>query len=169
MKLSHKTPFTFLPLASLSDLGVNFRDSCRRLWRVLVTEGAFGGLTPTKCIHCREFTCIASCIDERSSTPKVSIDIGGKITWLVTPGFALKVSMTIFTWDITCAILRQSFLILKIKVERWVLPLLENLRFCVSIRFGNCIGVIIGLNSVNIFCYNWVKLVLWIETFNQSA
>ena len=91
MKLSQKTPFTFLPLPSLSDLGVNFKDACRRLWRVLVTEGSFGGLTPSKCNHCREFTCVASCIEERSSTPKVSIDIGGKITWLVTPGFALKV------------------------------------------------------------------------------
>ena len=91
MKLSQKTPFTFLPLTSLSDLGVNFKDACRRLWRVLVTEGSFGGLTPSKCNHCREFTCVASCIEERSSTPKVSIDIGGKITWLVTPGFALKV------------------------------------------------------------------------------
>ncbi len=95
MKLSLKTPFTFLPLTSLSDLGVNFKDACRRLWRVLVTEGSFGGLTPSKCIHCREFTCVASCIEERSSTPKVSIDIGGKITWLVTPGFALKVMTTL--------------------------------------------------------------------------
>ena len=37
LKLSSKTPFTFLPQTSLQDLGVNFKDACRRLWRVLVS------------------------------------------------------------------------------------------------------------------------------------
>ena len=89
INLSAKTPFTFPPESSLVDLGINFKDACKRLWRVLVTEGSFGGLTPAKCINCREYTCITACIEERS-TPKVCIDVGGKITWMVNANFALK-------------------------------------------------------------------------------
>lgn len=53
-----------------------------------VTEGVFGGLVPTKCQNCKEYTCRATCMEERPS--KVSVDIGGKITWVITPSYSLK-------------------------------------------------------------------------------
>ncbi len=87
-KLSRKTPFLFLPVASLVDFGANFKDACRRLWQILVVESAYGGLIPSKCVDCKEYTCSASCVEERSS--KVSLDIGSKITWLITSNYTLK-------------------------------------------------------------------------------
>ena len=88
MKLSREAPFTFLTTTTLSQLGVNFKDVCRRLWKVLVLEGSFGALNPTKCVDCKEYTCSQACIEDRSS--KVSLDIGGKITWLITSNYTLK-------------------------------------------------------------------------------
>jgi hypothetical protein len=87
-KLSRKTPFLFLPVHTLVELGTNFKDSCRRLWQILVTEGAYGGLIPGKCTECKEYTCGAACIEDRTS--KVSLDIGSKITWLITSNFTLQ-------------------------------------------------------------------------------
>eukprot|EP00095_Tigriopus_kingsejongensis_P011596 maker-scaffold297_size217559-snap-gene-1.21 protein:Tk11596 transcript:maker-scaffold297_size217559-snap-gene-1.21-mRNA-1 annotation:"PREDICTED: uncharacterized protein LOC103575170" len=87
-KLSRKTPFTFLEIQSLVSLGVSFKDSCRRLWKIMVTEGAFGGLNPSKCMHCKEYTCLPACTEDKVS--KVSIDIGGKITWLITSNLTIK-------------------------------------------------------------------------------
>ncbi len=67
--------------------GVNFKDSCKRLWRVLISETCtFGGLNPVKCVCCREFTCTPACIEERRGF-KVTIDIGGKITKIIRPDF----------------------------------------------------------------------------------
>ncbi|TRY77482.1 hypothetical protein TCAL_07407 [Tigriopus californicus] len=88
VKLSRKTPFTFLSSLSLVDLGVNFKDSCRRLWKIMVTEGEIGGLNLIKCVFCKEYTCLPSCIEDRVA--KVAIDIGGKITWLITPSYSIK-------------------------------------------------------------------------------
>ena len=66
IKFSQKTPFSFLPSGSLTDLGVNFKDSCRRLWEILVSENMdFGGLNPIKCPICRDYTCSPNCIEER--------------------------------------------------------------------------------------------------------
>ena len=74
----------------MTELGVNFKDSCHRLWRVLIYDNqVFGGLNPVKCLRCREFTCTPSCIEERTSS-KVSIDIGGKMTWIVTANYSLQ-------------------------------------------------------------------------------
>ena len=88
-KFSRKTPFAFLPASTLVEVGANFKDACRRLWQVLVTEGAFGGLLPAKCPDCREYTCGAACIEE-GRTLKVSLDIGSKLTWLITSAYELK-------------------------------------------------------------------------------
>ncbi len=72
------------------EVGTNFKDACKRLWRIIVTDnGLFGGLIPTKCARCREYTCSAQCIEEKINS-KLSIDIGGKMTWLVTANFTLK-------------------------------------------------------------------------------
>ena len=87
-RLSRKTPFTFLPTAYMVELGVNFKDSCRRLWKILVSEGVFGGLVPSKCPTCKDYTCRSTCVEERPA--KVSVDIGGKITWVITPNCTLK-------------------------------------------------------------------------------
>jgi len=91
LKLSKETPFIFLnDLDQLSELGINFKDVCKRLWRVLVRQTQeFGDYTPAKCIHCREYTCLAECIEEIRSN-RVSLDIGGKFTWLVTTNYDLK-------------------------------------------------------------------------------
>ena len=89
--MSRKTPFTFLPVQSLVELGVNFKDCCRRLWKVMVTEtAAIGGLSPVKCIHCKEFTCTPACIEEVMMHKKVSLDVGGKISWLITSCYSIK-------------------------------------------------------------------------------
>lgn len=86
-KFSQKTPFTFLPSSSMTELGVNFRDASKRLWKVLISESLqFGGLNPVKCVYCREFTCTPTCIEERRGF-KVSIDIGGKITKIIRGDF----------------------------------------------------------------------------------
>ncbi len=72
----------------MAEVGVNFKDSCRRLWKIMLTEGTFGGLLPTKCTNCKEYTCPSTCEEE---TPlKVSVDIGGKITWTITPDHRLR-------------------------------------------------------------------------------
>ena len=77
IRLSSKTPFTYIPAQSMTDLAVNFKDSCHRLWRILINDNQiFGSLTPYKCLRCREFTCTPACIEERTGS-KVSIDIGG--------------------------------------------------------------------------------------------
>ena len=71
----------------MTELGVNFRDACKRLWKVLVSENpTFGGLNPVKCVCCREFTCPPNCIEERRGF-KVTIDIGGKITKIIRGDF----------------------------------------------------------------------------------
>lgn len=54
----------------------------------MVTEGEIGGLNLIKCIFCKEYTCLPSCIEERVA--KVAVDIGGKITWLITPAYSIK-------------------------------------------------------------------------------
>ena len=91
-KLSRKTPFSFLPTEHLVEVNINFRDACKRIWKILVNEGHDGiHLNPTKCIHCREYTCMNACIiDRQASSNKVAIDIGGKMTWIVTTNFTLK-------------------------------------------------------------------------------
>lgn len=88
IKFSQKTPFSFLPTASMTDLGVNFRDTCKRLWKVLISESIIfgGGLNPVKCCYCREFTCNPTCIEERRGL-KAAIDIGGKITKIIRGDF----------------------------------------------------------------------------------
>ena len=79
IRLSSKTPFTYIPAQSMTDLAVNFKDACHRLWRILINDNQiFGSLTPYKCLRCREFTCTPACIEERTGS-KVSIDIGGKV------------------------------------------------------------------------------------------
>merc|ERR1712029_275694 len=92
LKLSKQTPFIFInDLEQLTDLGINFKDVCKRLWRVLVSQTPeFGDFTPTKCIHCREYTCLDECISDCGMSNRVSLDIGGKITWLVTTNYELK-------------------------------------------------------------------------------
>ena len=88
IRFSLKTPFSFLPIESISELGVNFRDACKRLWKVLVSDSnpTFGGLNPVKCDYCREYTCTPTCIEERRGF-KVSIDIGGKSTKIIREDF----------------------------------------------------------------------------------
>jgi len=82
--LSEEMPrFTFPPVSSLEQLGVLFKDCCRRLWTILSVEG---GLYP-KCIHCRGYTCSKDCLEESS---KIVVDIGGKLTWLINANFGLK-------------------------------------------------------------------------------
>ena len=50
VKLSSKVPwFNFPSVQSLSTLGVQFKDSCHRLWAVVSLDG---GIYP-KCIHCK--------------------------------------------------------------------------------------------------------------------
>ena len=44
----------------------------------------------SQCIHCREYTCLDECIEECGMSNRVSLDIGGKITWLVTTNYELK-------------------------------------------------------------------------------
>ena len=49
-KLSSKLPwFNFPPVQSLAELGVLFKDCCRRLWSIVCSDG---GLYP-KCVHCK--------------------------------------------------------------------------------------------------------------------
>ena len=72
----------------MTDLGVNFKDSCQRLWKILVSETPiFGGLNPAKCSTCRNFTCTLHCIEERRGF-KATIDIGGKLTKIITANFS---------------------------------------------------------------------------------
>ena len=76
---------------SLSDLGVAFKDCCRRLWSIISVGGSY-----PKCVHCKvrnppeivplrpilspqNYSCGDECLKERSS--KVVMDIGGKWTW----------------------------------------------------------------------------------------
>ena len=71
VELSAEMPrFTFPPASSLEQLGVLFKDCCRRLWTILASEG---GLYP-KCVHCRSYTCSQRCLEESSS--KIVLDIG---------------------------------------------------------------------------------------------
>ena len=56
---------------------------------MLVNEGVYGGLLPAKCPDCREYTCGSACIEE-GRAHKVSLDIGSKLTWLITSGYELK-------------------------------------------------------------------------------
>jgi len=88
IRFSLRTPFSFLPTTSISELGVNFKDACRRLWMVLVSDSnpTFGGLNPVKCDFCRQYTCTPTCIEERRGF-KVAIDIGGKTTKMIREDF----------------------------------------------------------------------------------
>jgi len=88
-KLSSKLPwFNFPPVQSLAELGVLFKDCCRRLWSIICSDG---GLYP-KCVHCKEYTCVHSCLEEWSS--KIVLDIGGKLTWVINANFGLKKHMS---------------------------------------------------------------------------
>ena len=79
MELSAEMPrFTFPPASSLEQLGVLFKDCCRRLWTILASEG---GLYP-KCVHCRSYTCSQRCLEESSS--KIVLDIGTHIPVFLT-------------------------------------------------------------------------------------
>ena len=88
IRFSVKTPFNFLETTSISELGVNFKDACKRLWKVLVSDSnpTFGSLNPVKCDFCRQYTCTPTCIEERRGY-KVAIDIGGKSTKIIREDF----------------------------------------------------------------------------------
>lgn len=75
---------TFPPVSSLEQLGVLFKDCCKRLCCIISAGGA---LYPP-CIHCRGYTCSQECLQERSS--KIVLDIGGKLTWMINANFGLK-------------------------------------------------------------------------------
>lgn len=77
-------PFHFPSTQNLQDLGVCFKDGCRRLCATLCNTGA----PLKKCSYCKEVTCLASCIEQHSS--KNVLDIGGKVTWLITADFSLR-------------------------------------------------------------------------------
>ena len=100
MRLARRLPWISFPsVHSLVTLGVQFKDSCRRLWCIVAAEG---GLYP-KCVHCKviflllflhptvfvqNYLCHHSCLEEWSS--KIVLDIGGKWTWLVNARIGLK-------------------------------------------------------------------------------
>lgn len=80
--------FTFPPSESLSQLGVLFKDCCKRLWSILSSQI---GLYP-KCVHCKEYTCSQVCLEAWSS--KLVLDIGGKLTWMIDSNYGLKKHMS---------------------------------------------------------------------------
>ncbi|XP_071746572.1 actin, macronuclear isoform X1 [Lepeophtheirus salmonis] len=87
-KLSSKTPFTFPIPINKDDPSINYKDVCGRLWRILVYKGLSGPLIAGRCSYCKEFTCLPSCMEDRND--KIALDIGGKMTWLITADFSLK-------------------------------------------------------------------------------
>ena len=38
IKLSRRTPFTFLSVENLVELNINFKDACKRIWKICVKE-----------------------------------------------------------------------------------------------------------------------------------
>ena len=88
-RLSRKTPFTFPATAALAVAGVNFKDCCKRLWRILVV-GSEAGLVPSKCGECRRYTC--EC--RLKAKKRVAVDIGGKISWIITANLELNRHLT---------------------------------------------------------------------------
>ncbi|QQP50728.1 Putative LOC100645362 [Caligus rogercresseyi] len=87
-KLRGKTPLSFPVPSPREDRSLNYKDACKRLWCVLVDEGPLGPFRGEPCSACKEFTCLPSCMEDRND--KIALDIGGKITWLLTADFSLK-------------------------------------------------------------------------------
>ena len=88
-QLSRKTPFSFNQTTNLAQSGVNFKDCCKRLWRILVISSEVG-YVPSKCAECRRYTC--EC--RLKAKKRVAVDIGGKISWLITANLELKRHLT---------------------------------------------------------------------------
>jgi len=89
-KLASKHAWLSLNLPSvqsLAELGVLFKDSCRRLWSILSVGGSF-----QKCIHCKNDSCTDDCLKESSS--KIVMDIGGKWTWVINANLGVKKHMS---------------------------------------------------------------------------
>merc|ERR1719167_496259 len=80
-KLIEEAPFRFPSTQNLQDLGVCFKDAVQRLCAVLCN-----GATPS-CSNCKEFTCLPACFQR---SPKIVMDIGGKMSWLITGDFSLR-------------------------------------------------------------------------------
>jgi len=83
-KLVDEAPFIFPATQALEDLGICFKDSCRRLLITLCCQGT----NYTKCVYCKECTCRSACLRLRGD--KIVLDIGGKMTWLLTGDFSLR-------------------------------------------------------------------------------
>jgi len=83
-RLVEGAPFRFPSPQNLQDLGVCFQDAVRRLCRTLCS----GAASIPKCSFCKEYTCVPSCLQQRSS--KIVVDIGGKMTWVITGDFSLR-------------------------------------------------------------------------------
>ena len=60
------------------------QDACRRLLITLCCQGT----NYTKCVYCKECTCRSACLRLRGD--KIVLDIGGKMTWLLTGDFSLR-------------------------------------------------------------------------------
>lgn len=93
-RLSSETPFDFLTSETMTQLGVNFKDCCRRLWRILALQTSeLGGLAPEKCAgECGRYTCVCGDgLEERLGGKMVAaVDVGGKVTWVMTTRFVLR-------------------------------------------------------------------------------
>jgi len=83
-QLIKDAPFQFPSSQNLQDLGVCFRDACRRLCSTICNRGT----QFQKCKYCKEFTCTNACLEQRCS--KNVMDIGGKVTWIITSDFSLR-------------------------------------------------------------------------------
>lgn len=85
---SQVTWCNFPSVQNLTQLGVHFKDSCRRLWSIISIDG---GVYP-RCVHCKKHSCGQNCLEEWSS--KIVLDIGGKWTWVVNANLGLKKHMS---------------------------------------------------------------------------
>ena len=106
INLSSELPFFSFPsVHNLTTLGVQFKDSCRRLWSIASNNR---GLYP-KCVHCNNHSCVETCLEvntyfcfssrvilflSQEWSSKIVLDIGGKWTWCVSANLGLKKHMS---------------------------------------------------------------------------
>lgn len=79
--------FSLPPIEDLTQLGVLFKDCCKRLWSVVGDSGR----SYPPCSHCHLQQCHADCLMEPT---RLVVDIGGKLTWIIDSNYGLKKHMS---------------------------------------------------------------------------
>ncbi|KAF4518234.1 hypothetical protein B566_EDAN006915 [Ephemera danica] len=78
----------YKPLQHLGLDKIQYREICFRFSKIYDSLVGEDGGELVKCDRCRRYTCLQGCVEERPQ--RVAVDIGSKLTWVISPSSELK-------------------------------------------------------------------------------